>query len=79
MSALAYIIIGGVLMVAGAVLLYAWLTGKSKWFDSANVDPQNSPSIDALSIFTMVLYFLAMVIAPLLGGALMIVYGLRQY
>ena len=79
MSGLACVILGGALMAAGVLLLYAWANNKSKWFDSGNFDQQNAPKAGALFWFLYLLYFVAMVLAPLLGGALMIVYGLKGW
>jgi hypothetical protein len=79
MSGLECVILGGVLMAAGVLLLYAWLNNKSRWFDSESFDQQNSVRMGFLFWSFYLLYFLALVIAPLLGGALMIVYGLRDW
>ncbi len=73
MSGPAYIIVGGVLMVAAAAMLWAWLTGKAKWCDSAGADAENPGQTDVLSLC---MYFLVTVIAPLMAGALMIAYGI---
>lgn len=77
MTGLEYIILGGVLMAAGVLLLYAWINNKSRWFD-ASFDQQNSRKMGCLFWVFYLLYFLALVIAPLLGGALLIVWGLQD-
>ncbi len=79
MSGLEFVILGGVLMVAGVLLLYAWMNNKSRWFDSESFGQQNSGRMGCLFWSFYVLYFMALVIAPLLGGALIIVYGLTQW
>jgi hypothetical protein len=78
MPGLVFKIIGGVLMALGVLSLYAWLNGKSRWFDQGNFDRQNLPRMDAMFYCLYFLYFLVMVILPLLGGALLIGYGLAR-
>ena len=78
MSGLKFVILGGVLMVAGVLLLYAWMNNKSRWFDSESFGQQNSVRMGCLFWSFYLLYFVALVIAPLLGGAMMIVYGLAK-
>ena len=77
MSGLVCVILGGALMTAGVLLLYAWVNNKSKWFD-ANFDQQNSPRVWWLFMCFYVMYFVAMVVTPLLGGAILIVYWLTE-
>ena len=75
MSGLEFVIVGGVLMVAGVLLLYAWMNNKSRWFDTENFD-QGSARMGCLFWVFYITCFVALVITPLLGGAMMIVYGL---
>ena len=79
MSGLRFVILGGVLMVAGVLLLYAWMNNKSRWLDSESFEQHNSGRMGCLFWSLYLLYFVALVIAPLLGGALMIVYGLEDW
>ena len=70
------IIAGSVLMLFGVLMLSGWLGGKSAWFDAGVYDRPGSSKTDRMFLD---LYFLAMVIAPLLIGAIMIVLGLRHW
>jgi hypothetical protein len=76
MPGLVFIVIGAILMVGGTVMLIGWVSGKSNWFDAGVYDRQGSSKTDRQFLN---LYFLALVIAPLLVGATLIVYGLRWY
>jgi hypothetical protein len=76
MQGLVLIVIGAILMVAGTVMLLGWVSGKSNWFDAGVYDRQGASKTDRQFLN---LYFLALVIAPLLVGATLIVYGLRWY
>jgi hypothetical protein len=69
------IAVGGALMLGGGVMLTAWTSGKSRWFDAGVFDRSGASKTDRQFID---LYFMALVLAPLLGGALMIVVGLRK-
>ena len=64
---------GGACMAGGVVLLLGWVGGKSAWFDSAVYDRPGASKNDRQFLD---LYFAALVIAPLLAGALMIAFGL---
>jgi hypothetical protein len=64
---------GGLSMAAGAVLLLGWVGGKSTWFNSAVYDRPGASKNDRQFLD---LYFVALVAAPLLAGALMIAFGL---
>jgi accessory gene regulator protein AgrB len=79
MSGLRFVILGGVAMVAGVLLLYAWMNNKSRWLDSENFEQHTSGRMGCLFWSLYLLYFVALVITPLLGGALMIVYGLEDW
>jgi len=74
MTGLILVVSGAVLMGLGVVMLIGWVGGKSRWFDEAVYDRRGSSKVDRQFLD---LYFLAIVIAPLLGGAIMIVFGLR--
>jgi hypothetical protein len=69
------IVVGGALMLGGGVMLAGWTSGKSRWFDAGVFDRSGASKTDRQFID---LYFMALVLAPLLGGALMIVVGLRK-
>ena len=71
----AILIAGGLaLMVLGIILLGGWLGGKSHWFDPGVYDRSGASKVDRMSLYVT---FIAMVLAPLLLGALLIAYGLR--
>ncbi len=63
-------------MLVGVVTLAAWVGGRSSWFDAGVYDRQGDTKTDRQFLD---LYFVAMVIAPLLAGALLIVLGLQQF
>ena len=67
--------IGIVLMLTGALTLAAWEGGKSKWFDPEVFDRPGNTINDRQYLN---LYFLFRVVVPLLGGGILIVYGLRK-
>jgi hypothetical protein len=75
MLGIALIAAGVVLMVVGSVLLLAWTGDPSRWFDSGIHDSRGTTKTDRQFLD---LYFLAIVIAPLLVGGLLIALGLRQ-
>ena len=64
---------GGALMLLGVIMLGGWVSGKSSWFDAGVYDRQGSTKNDRMSLYVT---FVAMVLAPLLSGALIIAYGL---
>jgi len=64
---------GGALMLLGVIMLGGWVSGKSNWFDAGVYDRQGSTKNDRMSLYVT---FVAMVLAPLLSGALIIAYGL---
>jgi hypothetical protein len=66
---------GAVLMLAGVFLLSAWLSGKPAWFDTGAFDRRGATKTDRQFINV---YFVALVLAPLLVGAILIVYGLTR-
>ncbi|MGA2266579.1 MAG: hypothetical protein ABSH10_09165 [Phycisphaerae bacterium] len=69
------IVAGVILMILGGILLLAWTGDPSRWFDAAVHDNRGTTKTDRQFLD---LYFLAMVIAPLLVGGLLIALGLRQ-
>jgi hypothetical protein len=62
-------------MLLGVLMLIGWVGGKSGWFDSAVYDRRGGSKTDRMFLY---LYFLALVIAPLALGALLIVLGLQE-
>lgn len=66
---------GAVLMVLGTVLLLAWMSGKATWFDEGVYDRAGDTKVERQFV---TLYFLVLVVAPLLVGAILIVYGLTH-
>lgn len=66
---------GVVLMLMGVAMLLAWTGGLSRWFDSSVYDRPGSTKTDRQYLD---LYFVGLVIVPLLGGALLIALGLQQ-
>jgi hypothetical protein len=69
------IAVGVGLMILGVIMLASWLGGKSSWMDAEVLEREGSTVNDRQFVN---LYFLASVIAPLLVGATLIVYGLTQ-
>ncbi|MHC4983060.1 MAG: hypothetical protein ACYTF6_07825 [Planctomycetota bacterium] len=69
------VLIGLMLMLTGSVMLAGWVSGKSHWFNAGVYDRQGVSKTDRLFID---LYFFALVLAPLLGGAITIVMGLAK-
>jgi hypothetical protein len=66
---------GAALMGLAVAMLGPWLGGKSQWLDGGAPDGRGPGKTDRQFIN---LYFLAFVIAPLLAGAVLIVFGLRE-
>jgi len=64
---------GAALMLLGVITLGGWVGGKSSWFDASVFDRPGTTKNDRLALYVT---FMAMVLAPLLSGALMIAYGL---
>lgn len=85
------IAIGAVLMVTAIVAIGGWVTGRQSFNFStysrkksnvpANPDQEDGEG-DAddsrNAVFEPILYFLVMIVGPLLGGAVMIAYGLHR-
>ncbi|MFA6134180.1 MAG: hypothetical protein WC869_09230 [Phycisphaerae bacterium] len=70
------IIAGILLMLLGMLMITGWVNGKSSWFDSGVYDRQGSTKTDRQFLD---LYFIVLVIAPLLVGAMLIVFGLQMF
>jgi hypothetical protein len=69
------IVVGAVLMVVGAVMLCGWIGGRSSWFNVGVYDRVGQSKTDRQFLH---LYFIALVLAPLLCGAILIAFGLRR-
>ena len=69
------IAIGIALMALGAVLMAAWLNGKGTWFDREIYDRPGDTLNDRQYLR---FYFIALILAPLLGGGILIVFGLKM-
>ncbi len=69
MLAIALLISGGVLMLTGVLMLWEWLSGNSPLFDA-------NSSWGQADWLLLDIRFIAMVIAPMLFGAILIVFGM---
>ena len=68
------LVIGAALMLLGVCMLWEWLSGTSKFFETTQRDrPARQPEL-----VIMGLWFLSLVVASLLGGAILIVFGLAR-
>jgi hypothetical protein len=67
--------IGAVLMLAGIATLRGWISGKSDWFDASVYDRTGATKSDRMLLYVT---FVAMVLTPLLAGAILIGYGLHR-
>ena len=69
---------GAVLMVLGVFMLLHWMSGKANWFDQRILDTtaDDVPQRRFIDVLFVALYFLALVIVPILAGATLIVCGL---
>ena len=75
MTAIAVIIALGVLLMGfGVVMVGGWLGGQSDWFGAEVFDRLASSKSDRWLLY---ITFVALVLAPLFGGALMIIFGLH--
>lgn len=71
------ILISGVaLMLFGTVMVGGWLSGKAAWFGIGVYDRVAGTKSDRWLLYVT---FVALVLAPLLSGAFMILYGLRCF
>lgn len=75
MVGIAFIVAGGVLMLLGVVMAAAWMGGSSRWVDSDVYDRPGATKTDRQFLD---LYFVALVLVPLLTGAILIALGLQQ-
>lgn len=66
------LVIGAALMLLGVYMLWEWLGGSGKLFDAAG----RNQSASQPEFILMGLCFLSLVVASLLGGAILIVFGL---
>ena len=64
------------LMIFGVRMLCSWLGSAGSRFDAAWFDRSGSSKTDRQFLD---LYFIAAVLGPLLGGAILIVFGLSQF
>ncbi len=69
-----FIIVGATLMSFGVFMLSAWISGTSRWFDAGIFGRSGATKNDRQFLD---LYFIAVVLIPLLSGAIMIVFALR--
>ena len=76
MLGLILIVVGAGLMVLGIISLAGWISGKSRWLEGGVYDRRGASKVDRQFLD---LYFVAVVIAPLLVGAILIVFGLREW
>jgi hypothetical protein len=72
---LGYILIavGAIAMIFGSMALWKWNSGGGSWFDPGVVDRTGASKNERQFLD---LYFFSLVIVPLLGGAIFIVFGL---
>ena len=68
------IVAGGVLMLFGICMLWGWVDGKAGWFDVSVFDRSGSSKTDRQFLD---LHYIAIVLAPLLVGVIMLAYGLQ--
>ena len=66
---------GAALMLFGALMIAGWIGGKSTWFDAGIFDRQGATKTDRQFLS---LYFFTFVIAPLMVGAMLIIFGLQR-
>jgi len=65
---------GTVVMLFGVVMLAGWVGGKGRWF---GVDVYDRTGVSKTDRQFLNLYFMAIVLAPLFFGGMLIVFGLR--
>jgi len=75
MSGAIFVIVGAALLLTGGVMLTGWVGGKDRWFSSDGCDSSGGSKTDRMFVE---LYFLALVIAPLLAGATVLLLGLSS-
>lgn len=76
MVSILVLIAGCGLMGFGFFMLYAWVGGRGGWFDTGVFDRSGASKNDRQFID---LYYVAIVLAPLLIGAILLAYGLRKW
>jgi len=75
MSGAIFVIVGAALLLTGGVMLTGWVGGKERWFSSGGAEGSGGSKTDRMFVE---LYFLALVIAPLLAGATVLLLGLSS-
>lgn len=70
------VLVGAGLMLVGLVMLGGQVSGRSGRVGQGVLDRQGDSKNDRQFL---VLYFFALVVAPLLGGAILIAFGLRHW
>lgn len=68
------IAVGAALMIMGTLMLWPWVEGQGRFAERGSYDGRGGGQSDWVFL---TLYFLTLVIAPLLGGAILIVFGLH--
>ncbi len=71
-----FILVGLGLMIFGIRMLWSWMGATDSRFDASWFDRGGSSETDRQFLD---LYFIAAVLGPLLGGAILIVFGLTQF
>jgi len=69
------VIVGGLLMIAGGIMLDGWVSGRGSRLGAAVAQLAGNTKNDRQFLD---LYFLVFVLGPLLGGAVLIAIGLGQ-
>ena len=70
------ILVGVALMLFGATMLTGWISGKGA---GSGADIYTRPGRDQKEWLLLDLHFMVKVIAPILAGAVLILFGLRRY
>jgi len=76
MKNLILVIAGAGLMLFGLSMLWGWVNGKSWWFDAGVFDRSGTSKNDRQFLD---LYYVVIVLAPLLCGAVILLFGLRGW
>jgi hypothetical protein len=69
------VLVGAGLMLVGLIMLGGWVGGRSGRVGRGVLDRQGDSKNDRQFL---ALYFVGLVVAPLLGGAILIAFGLRH-
>ncbi len=72
------IAIGAVLMVVAIVAIGGWVTGRQSFTFTTYSRKSDEDDDSRNAVFEPILYFLTLIVAPLLGGAVLIAYGLHR-